>query len=155
MSQPTVSSNLHASGKFAHASYSVSVLQNTLCSRISGTWSRDHNMHFIRDVKRLAKHFAGSRWGFLLLLDEWELSTADSVDPVRELGQWCYANGIACTALVYRSSALKQYQLQKMVPGQSAGYQTRHFETFEHACAWLADGGFLDSEQRCLAQPAQ
>ncbi|MCU7555118.1 hypothetical protein OCL06_10965 [Alteromonas sp. ASW11-19] len=155
MSQPNVSSNLHASGKFAHASYSVSVIQHTLFSRISGTWSREHNVHFIRDVKRLATHFAGVRWGFLLMLDEWELSTADSVDPVRELGQWCYEHGIAGTALVYRHSAIKQYQLQKMVPGHSAGYQTQHFETLELACSWLAEGGFIDSHHLCKAMGAR
>ena len=135
--------------QFKNAAYTIIDTQSVLLVDIQGSWSRETNIQYSRDVKRHAKPLIGRRWAMLILLDEWKMSTQDSVPTIQELSQWCHNYGITHCALVYHHDALKTYQLSQMLTRATESYQTGYFETIADACEWLNKGGYAVHSDLC------
>lgn len=130
----------------SHGSFNLSVSNNILIARLSGSWNKecaeDFSMHFRIKASRLL----GKPWGHLVFLDNWDLSVPEMQPIVTELVAWCIENGLEKSAQVYDSSAVKGHSLDQMVVKQRGGFERRVFSEPDKAIIWLKQYGFIVDE---------
>lgn len=120
--------------------------------RVSGAWSSRTAERYVTEFKQVVEPLAGSEWAHILFLEDWLLGAPEIEQIIGELVAWCYGIGIQCTALVYSSNQLKDYQIDRIIKHRQGHFERQTFNEADSAFAWLADKGFdVAQPERLLA----
>ncbi|QJR79913.1 hypothetical protein CA267_003495 [Alteromonas pelagimontana] len=136
-------------GSYPHAQFVVRRDNRVIITYGKGIWNQGMNEKFTGAIKKLVASFDGNPWGLLCCLNDWQLSTHDSVPVIQMFGGWALSNNLRQSALIYQENCLKKYQLQQMVPSDSSDYKTRYFAKEVEAFEWFKDCGFPVRDARC------
>lgn len=114
-----------------------------LFALVSGAWDKSAAIRYVEDFKHHALTLAEHPWAHISYLDLWQLGTPDVEPVLRELEAWVLGHNIKYTAAIYAPSAVKKFQLGKMIKSSKHNDAYRHFDCEQEAIEWLKSKGFL------------
>ncbi len=129
-----------------HGSFNLSVSNNILIARLSGSWNKECAENFATNLQIKARPLIGEPWGHLVFLDNWDLGVPEMLPIITELVIWCIENGLEKSAQVYNDSMIKKYSIDQMVVKQKRGFERRVFAEPDKAMSWLSKYGFRVDE---------
>lgn len=115
---------------------------NVLFASVTGAWSQDTALRYVKEFKQQVEGFSGNEWAQLVSLDNWILGTPEIEPIITELANWNLARALRCTGFVHSAHSLRHYQIENMLVEEFENYTRKHFETEEEAFEWLKDQGF-------------
>lgn len=124
-----------------HGDYLLWTKGNVLYAKLIDAWNKEAAIKFSIEFKELAKTFSGD-WGHFVDLTEWDLCNAEVFGIVKDLVDWCIANGLTRAAQVYPPSIIKAQFVDQMVVEEFGGFKRAVFGSNENACDWLTAQGF-------------
>lgn len=129
-----------------HGSFKLSVSNNIVIARLSGSWNKECAEDFAINFKIKVRPLLGKPWGHLFFLDNWDLGVPEILPIVTNLVTWCIENGLEKSAQVYNDSMIKKYSLDQMVVKQKRGFERQVFAEPDKAMIWLSQYGFIVDE---------
>lgn len=124
-----------------HGSYKLWIKGNVLYALLDGQWNEQAALNFTKDFKALISGFDGD-WGHMVYLEQWELCGPEMFEVIQDLVDWCLANGLKRAAHVYKSSAVKQDLISKMVIEEIGDFKKAVFDNPQSAANWLTNEGY-------------
>ncbi|WP_100657906.1 hypothetical protein [Alteromonas flava] len=115
---------------------------DVLVAVVKGQYDFIATQAYCRNFKTIAAPLINAPWGHITYLDEWDLATPDCIQLIAQLENWCKSNRLACDALVYRASGIKDFVLSAAMATSKNPDVYQHFEYSADALNWLREKGF-------------
>lgn len=135
-----------------HGKWKVTVSNNIVVQWFGGAWNEEAIIEYVKEFRQKTSPLIGEQWAILSFFDEWELGVPGIEPIVAEHCQWFITNGCVKDCHVYKPSALKAEQLEKMIPYSEPGYERRVFISSNDAYAWLQSHQFKLSDFSTLKE---
>lgn len=131
-----------------HGKWKITVSNNIVVQWFGGAWNEEAIIQYVKEFRQKTSPLIGEQWAILSFFDEWELGVPGIEPIVAEHCAWFIKNGCIKDCHVYKPSALKAEQLEKMIPYSEPGYERRVFVSYDDAYAWLQSHQFkLDNPE--------
>lgn len=125
-----------------HGEWEISVVRNILVRSTAGVFNNEGTLAVFEETKAKAPTHAA--WAGLTNAENWEMSTASSLQLFPNMREWAFQNNCHCLAIVV-TSALKT-KIHQQQTGQYAEDIVKYFTNLRDACQWLTDKGFPINE---------
>lgn len=127
---------------YAHGQFDIWLDNRVVLARVKGQCNEDLAQQYACAFREAIKPLAGQPWAHILYLDDWELATPEVEIIMTELIRFLVQNGLTCSAQVYASNPLKQFQLDRIVKEKKEVFKRRTFNEQSSAFKWLESEGF-------------
>jgi hypothetical protein len=121
--------------------------QRVILAVVSGSWDKIAALDYACEFKALAAGLIDAPWAHIVYLEQWQLGVPEMEPVVQDLLQWCIDHNLRFAAQVYCPNMIKQYQLDRMIPGRTPSFERRVYSTQQQAFDWLASVGFAVEPQ--------
>lgn len=125
-----------------HGRWKIKVTDKVLMQWFADSWNEEAIIAYIKEFKAAAAPLMGSDWAIISIFEQWELGVPEIEQHVVEHCEWFKAQGCIKDCHVYRPSAVKEMQLEKMIPHTQLGYERAVFDNLNDAINWLDAEGF-------------
>ncbi|GAA6135624.1 hypothetical protein NBRC116188_24140 [Oceaniserpentilla sp. 4NH20-0058] len=126
----------------AHGQFNIWLNNRVVLARIKGQCNEDLAHKYAHAFREAIKPLSGKPWAHILYLDDWDLATPEVEVIMTDLVRYLALNGLTCSAQVFSSHALKQFQLNRIVKEKKEAFKRRTFNDQASAVEWLASEGF-------------
>lgn len=121
-----------------HGEWKISLVRNILVRSTAGVFNNEGTLAVFEETKATAPIHAP--WAGLTNAENWEMSTASSLQLFPSMREWAFENNCHCLAIVLPSLLKKKIHQQQT--GQFPEEFVRYFSDLDQACAWLSGKGF-------------
>jgi len=126
-----------------HGEWKIEVSNNVLLQYFSGSWNEEAIIKYVKEFRKQATPLSlnknnNGKWAILSIFEAWELAVPEVEQHVIEHCQWFKDNGCVKDCHVYSPSAVKEMQLERLIPQTDGNYERCVFTSINEAKAWLA-----------------
>jgi len=125
-----------------HGNWRIYVTDTYVLQWFSGSWNEEAAIDYVKEYREKTAHLAGKKWVMLSIFDEWELGVPEIIPHVEKHCQRFKDIGCIKDCHVYSPSAVKEMQLEQMIPQTEGQYERRVFAHIDDAVLWLKTCGF-------------
>ncbi len=121
-----------------HGEWEISLIRNILVRSTAGVFNNEGTLAVFEETKATAPIQAP--WAGLTNAENWEMSSASSLQMFPGMREWAFENNCKCLAIVVPSMLKKKIHQQQT--GHFPEELVRYFTDLEQACQWLSERGF-------------
>jgi hypothetical protein len=129
-----------------HGEFKLHVSNNIILARLTGAWNEECANDFSQALRKHVKLLNNPKWGYLVFLDDWEISVPDIIPIVTDLATFCINNGLEKSAQIASESMMKKMYLEKMAVEKHDIFERQIFSEQDKAIEWLNSYGFTINE---------
>lgn len=133
-----------------HGRWKIKVSNNVVMQCFADSWNEEAIIAYIKEFKEVATPLTNGKWAIISVFEDWELGVPEIEHHVVKHCDWFKANGCIKDCHVYTPDAIKQMQLEKMIPHTEQGYERCVFANIDDAVDWLDAKGFPVSNRAFL-----
>nr|WP_315466470.1 hypothetical protein [uncultured Undibacterium sp.] len=124
-----------------HGEWEISVIRQILIRSTAGVFNEDGTLAVFKETQEKAPIQAP--WVGLTNAENWEMSSASSLQLLPSMREWAFAHNCQALAIVV-SSELKK-KIHQAQTGQYSEERVGYFSSLDQACDWLSQKGFAIS----------
>lgn len=121
-----------------HGEWEISTIRNILVRSTAGIFNNEGTVAVFEETK--AKAPTNDAWAGLTNAENWEMSTASSLQLFPGMREWAFENNCRCLAIVVTS--LLKTKIHQQQTGQFSEDVVKYFTSLDEACDWLTSKGF-------------
>jgi hypothetical protein len=125
-----------------HGRWKLKVENNVMMQWFADSWNEEAVVACIADCKKAAQPLIGTNWAIISIFENWKLGVPSIEKHVTKYCGWFKEHGCVKDCHVYSPDAMKEMQLEKMIPVSEPGYERRVFTNLNDAVEWLESEGF-------------
>ena len=130
-----------------HGDWKIEVHGDVVVQWFSGCWNEEAIIAYVKEFQAKATPLKIKKWAIISLFEDWELGVPEIDKHIEAHCEWFKANGCVKDCHIYTKSAVKEMQLERLIPHTDAFYERRLFSNNEAAAIWLSGCGFyIDSQ---------
>jgi len=126
-----------------HGEWKIEVHGNVIVQWFSGCWNEEAIIAYVKEFREKATSLQGEKWAIISSFNDWELGVPEIDKHVEEHCRWFKANGCIKDCHIYTPNAVKEMQLERLIPQTDEYYERQVFTSPNEAIAWLATYGFI------------
>jgi hypothetical protein len=131
-----------------HGRWKIKVIDKVVMQWFADSWNEEAIIAYTKEFRTAVTPLIGSNWAIISIFEQWELGVPEIEHHVIEHCQWFMAHGCIKDCHVYSPSAVKEMQLEKMIPHSELGYERCVFDDLDNAVAWLNGEGFNCNQEQ-------
>ena len=125
-----------------HGHWRILVKNNYVLQWFRGCWNIEAALQYKNEFKDKTAHLTGTKWAIVSFFDDWELGVPEIESHLHDHCERFSANGCVKDCHVYSPNAVKNMQLEKIVPQSECTYERRVFSNAKDATIWMKSCGF-------------
>ena len=130
-----------------HGDWRIEVHGDIIVQWFSGCWNEEAIIAYVQEFQAKATPLKGKEWAIVSLFEDWELGVPEIDKHIEAHCEWFKNNGCIKDCHIYTTSAVKEMQLERLIPHTDAFYERRVFINNEDAANWLTSNGFYINSQ--------
>ena len=130
-----------------HGDWRIEVHGDIIVQWFSGCWNEEAIIAYVQEFQAKANPLKGKEWAIVSLFEDWELGVPEIDKHIEAHCEWFKNNGCIKDCHIYTTSAVKEMQLERLIPHTDAFYERRVFINNEDAANWLTSNGFYINSQ--------
>lgn len=131
-----------------HGDWRIEVHGDVVVQWFSGCWNEEAIIAYVKEFQTMATPLKGKKWAIISLFEDWELGVPEIDKHIEAHCEWFKTNGCIKDCHIYTASAVKEMQLERLIPHTDAFYERQVFSNNEAAATWLANCGFYIDSQK-------
>ncbi|NQZ88668.1 MAG: hypothetical protein HRT54_13935 [Colwellia sp.] len=130
-----------------HGDWRIEVYGDVIVQWFSGCWNEEAIIAYVTEFQTKATPLKGKKWAIISSFEDWELGVPEIDKHIAEHCEWFKINGCIKDCHIYTPNAVKEMQLERLIPHTDAFYERQVFTNNEAATTWLASCGFYIDTQ--------
>jgi hypothetical protein len=135
-----------------HGDWKIEVCGNVLVQCFFGAWNEEAAIAYVKDFRVKAMPLIEKDWAMLSIFENWELGVPEITKHIEEHCNWFKTHRCVKDCHVYSPNAIKEMQLEELVPKSDEFYERQVFANTQQAIAWLASYGYSINNSNIINQ---
>jgi hypothetical protein len=130
-----------------HGDWKIEVHGDIIVQWFSGCWNEEAIIAYVKEFQAKATPLKGKKWAIVSLFEDWELGVPEIDKHIEAHCAWFKNNGCIKDCHIYTENAVKEMQLERLIPHTDPFYERQVFTNNEDAATWLSNCGFYINGQ--------
>jgi len=125
-----------------HGTWKIIATDTYVLQWFGGCWNEEAAIQYTQEFLEKTAHLNGKKWAIMSFFEDWELGVPEIEPHIVKHCQSFKDRGCIKDCHVYTPTAVKEMQLENMIPHTEGKYERQVFVDVEHAIKWLGECGF-------------